>query len=159
MSVSAEGGKESSPSSSILWIDGPAPASGQQTAISALLALEDVATAAPSGAQHDAVGGEEIGGDSKLNGVEVEARATVPNATAPDRAHVRVGVSSAVELEEEEVETRLGCLADILLRVPMCGILQFFWFAFHMLAFGPNVVVTAVNVLLSVTCMNHCLFL
>ena len=66
---------------------------------------------------------------------------------------MNVAIPSEDEHERESVESLRALLADVLLRVPMCFIFTFFWFAFHVLAFGPNALVTGVNVVLYMTCM------
>lgn len=53
----------------------------------------------------------------------------------------------------EAAETRWSAVKDVLLRVPMFGLLLFFWFAFDVLAYGPNAFVTAINVLFCTACM------
>lgn len=59
--------------------------------------------------------------------------------------------------EAAVAETFWSTLTDVLLRVPMFGILQFFWFAFYVLAFGPNASVTVINLLFNVTRMHSAL--
>ena len=76
------------------------------------------------------------------------------HTSASGRMNISVKMSSAERLEAHAVKTGWARLADFLLRVPMCGILLFFWFAFYTLVFGPNVVVTIVNVLFNMTCVS-----
>ena len=153
-SLSEKNGNERQPS--LLPIDDPEPASGQQSAMGPVRLMrvdEETSDAAQDATAGKRANEDDTVEDSSIRNVQVEARAPVPDATAPDAAHVSVGMSSDEKQTKNAVETRWACLADVVLRVPMCGILLFFWFEFHVLAYGPNVVVTAVNVLLNMTCM------
>ena len=162
-SLPEKNGNERPPS--LLPIDDPEPASGQQSAMGPvrLMRVDEETSDATAAPQNAAAGGraneDDTVEDSSIGIVDVEARAPVPDATAPDTAHVNVGMPSDEKQTKDAVETRWACFADVVLRVPMCGILLFFWFAFNVLAYGPNVVVTAVNVLLNMTCMLPDLFL